>query len=975
MTEYGRYQLFECIGQGGLTEVFRAKRYGVEGFEKTLVVKRLLDHWARDEDFVRRFIRQGQLALRLSHSNVVHVLDLGEVELPSGKSYFLATELVSGVPLADLLELARLRGRPFVLEMALHIAAEVCRALDHAHRRRDALGGALSIRHGKLTSANIFVSDEGEVKVADFCTAALAMANGSAAAAAALPDLAALGALLYEMLRLAPPPVASAPAFTGLGLPIDELLGRLLLGDPALDAAEAHEQILMHAYACRDWVGAEQVRGLVSEWRAESPTRPTESFPPPLASIQSSFPPAVALDDKGAAPALGDFRPFVGRAVETKQIGMRLAQVTRRQLQAVGIVGAPGIGKSRFILELRRRLQRGGLNLAFHVVRCPVGGRQQAYSAVVTMLRALFGVVGTFSVDRASLVVLLRTLGLSGPKADAVLCELGASPETDSAAPPLGAAVEQIFSRLADDRMHVFAWDDADELDDASARLLSAASEVLVGKRIALLFAARSAPSQFLRDIEAFQEMRLEGLDATALARLVQVRLGVSDVPPELEDLVRNRSSGNPMFVEEILREGVTSGAIVTSGQSLVALDLERIAAVPETIETLLANRVRRLTDLELEALRLVARLDEWADVERIARSVRLPHDEVMALLLSLADRNLVVVEDERARLPTRLIEQALLADATPDLRAALEARAADALLEGGSDDARLLEQAALRMEAAGEPERASENYERAARARAENARPERTIPLMLKALELIPLETRSAASVLGAIELLASSSVGGESAKLVEMVRRLAAHLLARSDVARDALVDGLLDLVRIQRATLYFHEALQLLLKTQSLARKAPGKLATVRLLLADTQIALGDFEPAIETLKRFDRMAVDPPEAQRHEALVVSAHAHAQKGDRVAALGLLESAATLEHAHDEGHALRRAQVRALVHALGNEWHDSGAAAATAANLARSLGRHQQETAYRHYEGEALTYLGDYPRAYAAFRSSLAL
>lgn len=974
MTEYGRYQLLECIGRGDLTEVFRAKRYGVEGFEKTLVVKRLLEHWARDEAFVGRFIRQGQLALRLSHSNVVHVLDLGEVELATGKSYFLATELVSGGTLADLLALARSRARPFALEMALHIAAEVCRALDHAHRRRDALGGALAIRHGKLTPANIFVSDEGEVKVADFCTAALAGVNG--ANTSAMADLPALGAVLFEMLTLTrPPPLPSPQTFNGFGLPIDDLLVRLLFEDPALDAAETHEQILMRAYACRDWVGAEQVGQLVSEWRATSPARPVESYPPPLVGVASSVPPTVQLDDKGSAPALGDFRPFVGRAVETKQVGIRLAQVTRRQLQAVAIVGAPGIGKSRFILELRRRLQRGGLNLAFHVVRCPVGGRQQAYSAIVAMLRTLFGVVGVSGVDRESLVVALRTLGLSGPKADAILCELGVSPETDSAAPPLSAAVEQIFSRLADDRMHVFAWDDADELDDASAQLLAAASEVLANKRIALLFAARSGPSAFVRDIEAFFEMRLDGLDSSALSRLVQVRLGVSEVPAELEDLVRNRSGGNPMFVEEILREGVTSGAIVTSGENVAALDLDRIGAVPDTVDTMLVNRVRRLTDLELEALRLVARLDEWAAVERIARSVRLPNEQVVGLLSSLEERNLVVVEDERARLPTRLIEQALLADATPDQRAALEARAAEALLEDGADDARLLEQAALRMEAAGEPERASENYERAARARAENARPERTIPLMLKALELIPLETRSAQTVLGAVQLLADSPVGGEPAKLVEMVRRLAAHLMARADVDREALVDGLLDLVRIQRATLHFHEAQQLLLKTQSLAKKLPGKLSKVLLQLADTQLALGDFEQAVDTLSRFERAVIELPEAERHEALVISAHAHAQKGDRATALELLEVAGALEQAHAEARALRRAQVRALVHALSSEWQASGVAAATAATLARALGRHQQETAYRHYEGEALSYLGEYPRAYAAFRSSLAL
>lgn len=976
MTEYGRYQLFECIGQGGLTEVFRAKRYGVEGFEKTLVVKRLLDHWARDEAFVSRFIRKGQLALKLSHSNVVHVLDLGEVQSEAGKSYFLATELVSGTTLAELLAFARLRERPFALEMALHIAAEVCRALDHAHRRRDALGGPLSIRHEKLTSANVFVSDEGEVKVSDFCTAALAVSSAESAAPTAVTDLWALGALLYEMLKLVPPPTTTAAQTSmELGLAVDELLGRLLRGDPQLDAAETHEQILMQAYACRDWVGAEQVGAFVAQWRAASPAQPPESVSPPLVGVPSALPPVAQLDDKGSEPALGDFRPFVGRAVETKQVGLRLAQVTRRQLQAVAIVGAPGIGKSRFIFELRRRLQRGGLNLAFHVVRCPVGGRQQDYSGIVTMLRALFGVVGTLSVDRESLIVALRTLGLSGAKADAVLCELGASPETDSAAPPLSAAVEQIFARLADDRMHVFAWDDADELDDASARLLAAASEVLANKRVALLFAARSAPSPCLRDIETFEELRLEGLDSTALTRLVQVRLGVSEVPAELEDLVRNRSWGNPMFAEEILREGVTSGAIVTAGGLVAALDLERIGAVPGTVETLLANRVRRLADMELEALRLVACLDEWGDVDRIARSVRRPNEEVTALLVSLADRNLVVFEDARAHLPSRLIEAALFADSTPDQRAALEARAAEALLEGGSDDARLLEQAALRMEAAGEPERASENYERAARARAENARPERTIPLMLKALELVPLETRSASNVLAAVQLLAASPVRGDVAKLIEMVRRLGSHLVARPDVERDALVDGLLDLVRIQRATLHFYEAQQLLLKTRALAKKAPGKLAKVLLQLADTQLALGDFDRAVDTLNRFDRVVTDPPQAERHEALVISAHAHAQKGDRVAAFELLDSASTLEQADAEARGLRRAQVRALVHALGSEWHDSGLAAATAANLARSLGRHQQETAYRHYEGEALSYLGEYPRAYAAFRGSLAL
>ena len=70
-----------------------------------------------------------------------------------------------------------------------------------------------------------------------------------------------------------------------------------------------------------------------------------------------------------------------------------------------------------------------------------------------------------------------------------------------------------------------------------------------------------------------------------------------------------------------------------------------------------------------------------------------------------------------------------------------------------------------------------------------------------------------------------------------------------------------------------------------------------------------------------------------------------------------------------------MRRLQVRALTHALGGEWELSGQAAANAASHARALGHSPQETAYRHYEGEALTNFGQYARAYAAFRSSLAL
>jgi serine/threonine protein kinase len=130
---FGRYALLEKIGQGGMAEVFRAKSYGVEGFEKVLVIKRILPELAREPKFVEMFVREAKLSVRLSHANVVQVFDLGRV----GNALFIAMEYVHGLDLATLLSWARRRAKPLSASVAAYIAAEVAKGLDHAHRRRD----------------------------------------------------------------------------------------------------------------------------------------------------------------------------------------------------------------------------------------------------------------------------------------------------------------------------------------------------------------------------------------------------------------------------------------------------------------------------------------------------------------------------------------------------------------------------------------------------------------------------------------------------------------------------------------------------------------------------------------------------------------------------------------------------------------------------------------------------------------------
>ena len=163
--QFGQYEVLERIASGGMAELSKARRSGVEGFQKIVAIKKILPHLADNDEFITMFADEAKLAAQLNHPNIVHIFDLGKIE---AGGYFIAMEFVDGRDLRSLLQSARDFGTPLPVPLAVYIASKIAAALDYAHRRRDGEGRELNIVHRDVSPANILISYEGDIKLCDF---------------------------------------------------------------------------------------------------------------------------------------------------------------------------------------------------------------------------------------------------------------------------------------------------------------------------------------------------------------------------------------------------------------------------------------------------------------------------------------------------------------------------------------------------------------------------------------------------------------------------------------------------------------------------------------------------------------------------------------------------------------------------------------------------------------------------------------
>ncbi|MDY0062406.1 MAG: serine/threonine-protein kinase [Myxococcota bacterium] len=161
---FGKYYLLERINVGGMAEVFKAKAFGVEGFERLFAVKKILPQIAADEEFIKMFVDEAKIAVQLNHANIAQIFDLGKVD----GAHFIALEYVCGKDLRTIFEAARKLARPWSIRQACFVIMQLCEGLDYAHNKRDSQGIELHLVHRDISPQNILISYEGEIKLIDF---------------------------------------------------------------------------------------------------------------------------------------------------------------------------------------------------------------------------------------------------------------------------------------------------------------------------------------------------------------------------------------------------------------------------------------------------------------------------------------------------------------------------------------------------------------------------------------------------------------------------------------------------------------------------------------------------------------------------------------------------------------------------------------------------------------------------------------
>jgi serine/threonine protein kinase/tetratricopeptide (TPR) repeat protein len=685
---------------------------------------------------------------------------------------------------------------------------------------------------------------------------------------------------------------------------------------------------------------------------------------------------------RGTSEAFGR---FVGRRDELRVVGEVLASATRRTASALTVRGDHGIGKTRLLLEVERRLRKGGYNVGWHLATCLPRGTELPLSGIQCMLQILCGVAeGDPDVRIRQVVPRLRALGLHDDEVGAVLAALGASAGVSqaNAKASLVNAFTRMVLRLCEDRPHAFSWDAAHCMDGDSFGVLEAVISRIPQARALFVLAARAGFSHPLEKLSVHAALDLSDLGPEDAERLVAVRLGIERVPSELMRFVRERAGGHPQMIEEILKALVEARAVTVADGSLLTMKLVgQDLALPKTLRGLVASRVAHLAAADRAILQGAAVLGEPINAAVLAQMTGLDLTALERSLAVLRDRGFLVHTGPLELMFTspivrEVVIDALTAEAAREMHAAAGRALEDVLAEQAVEHAGRI---ATHLYAAGDRERAGVWFAKSAERRLANGQLETAARDFARAIELCEPASRTPAELAGWLAGLAKAvRLVRTLPEAMELCERVIAHVDASPAAYADALelrVRVRIDAGRILGALHMFDAARAQFVAAEAIAQDRQELVKSAMVAAAELSGRQGDFKRSLALLERLQSIiTTGGDKLEEHKILVSLVQTNAAMGDHGAAVRHFERAFTLVP-EEPTFVCERHKLGALIDYFARDFRAAALRSEQAIDMARDLGLQYEVAVNLHNLGDILVHLEDYARAYGAVKQSLAL
>ena len=686
--------------------------------------------------------------------------------------------------------------------------------------------------------------------------------------------------------------------------------------------------------------------------------------------------------EKSVAEAYGK---FVGRRNELRRVGELLAVANKGRRKVLALVGEAGTGKTRLLLETMRRLRLGGHDVGMYLATVGRQNRDVPLSTFQEMLRVVLGID---ELDPEPLirdkVLRLRELGLTAPEMRAVEIALGLPVEEDdhTGAPaggrPLRAALARIATRLAEDRLTVFAFDGIDGMDDESQALLDGLLRDARDARIAVVLAYRPGYVHPWSEVAGYEEIEVGPLDDEDVVRLTGVRLGADEVPMDLLRDVTAKSGGNPLYVEEYLKALVDAGAVEVGERNVIYRPDVAEVEVPKTLRGIVAARVARLGPTQRHLLQVASVVGQRFGSDVLAK-VAGEDASTVARALSVLERRGIVVRQGASEYAFAhdLVGEVLRSGLTLDARKEIHGAVASAIEEL-------------------HPQRVEEMAERLAEHWRQAGDRPKAIDYLVRAADRLEAEQAldgAIANLMRAIEML-SQLQNQDRDRMLALYRRIgelsfrrrdleagAARMAHALEIAEELGRDELVARFAMMRGRLLgnanrFEEGRQWLESARGVARRLGNRelLRDVTLATAEVTTKNGEYSTAVGLLKEALVLSRDTGDlAAQIRCLIPLSLAYSATGEHDLAMKTIEDARRLAGMHPDRYTdCELLKTEALIAYNARDWALCVDSASRAIELAKEYGFTYEATVNAHNVGDAYLRMGDYKRAFASLKWS---